>query len=169
MDKISWIQDIVEAEKDSQKSHDIDSKIHREKPVILEEETQLFLTKIRLEIEDVASAFNELKDPDSNELKIYNLALPKKDFMLFRNGYKLIFKIVKAGQINVSFQFTRTHFVPINSDGIKEQHTEEVSNDDLEAFWGAFNAITWKCRGLDIKFEELIHYYMNQFLLKSRQ
>ncbi len=164
MEKFSWIQGLVDDEALLEESGLISTSIDREQ--ILREESVNFLTEIKMEIIDVLTAFNELKNSSVGQLKIYDISGTECDFMIFRNGYRLIFSLREPGKIAVKFQFTDNKSVPLANNSEKQEN-KEASENIFEASWGAFNAITWNYKGLEVKIEKLVHHYITNFLTKS--
>ncbi|PIS11572.1 MAG: hypothetical protein COT73_03240, partial [Bdellovibrio sp. CG10_big_fil_rev_8_21_14_0_10_47_8] len=63
----------------------------------LTNETLRYLQQLKNEFIEAASAFNELKASPLGRIKIYGIAKTHADFMLFRNGFKMIFSMRAPG------------------------------------------------------------------------
>jgi hypothetical protein len=72
--------------------------------------------------------------------------------MLFRNGYKLIFSLVKSGVIAI-----RLHYM----------NTTQQDNETIEIKWGPFHDIIWVHKGQPIKKENLVRYFLVKFIRES--
>lgn len=147
MEKRSWIRELADTEILLEQSGAIHNT--QRKDILLEESLD-FLTEIKVEVIDVTASFNELKKTPASHIKLFDLSGSRADFMIFRNGHKLIFSIKDAGLVSIKYEF-------------KEKNNEDL----LEASWGAFGDIKWCYKDLEIKIEKLVHHYMTQFLTKS--
>ena len=79
---------------------------------------------------EAAAAFNQLKGSTLGQMRIYGISKTKADFMLFRNGYKLIFSMKQPGVITVSYSTAVAQYVP----GSVANPDEAKSSDMLRAF-----------------------------------
>ncbi|MFL4294751.1 hypothetical protein P9445_22145, partial [Enterobacter asburiae] len=78
-----------------------------------------------------SSAFNQLKGSTLGHIRIYGISKTRADFMLFRNGYKLIFSLRQPGLITVSYSSAGAHYVPGQA-----KLEDERAADQLRASWG---------------------------------
>src|SRR4051812_1889016 len=91
MDRISWIKDLVLAEQQMEDSGIIDMSAGFDAEKELEDATIEFLADLKTGFIEAASTFNQLKGSALGTIKIYGISKTRADFMLFRNGFKLIF------------------------------------------------------------------------------
>src|SRR5690606_6995671 len=101
MDKLSWIRGLVQSEQQMEEAGVVDFSAGYNPHVELEDETVDFMNSLKAGFVDAASAFNQLRGSTTGSIKIYGISKTKADFMLFRNGHKLIFSIREAGTIRV--------------------------------------------------------------------
>jgi hypothetical protein len=161
MDKLSWIKELVQAEQQMEDAGIVDMTAGFDPDRQLDEATIDFLNDIKLLFVDAASAFNQLKGSTLGHIRIYGISKTKADFMLFRNGYKLIFNMRHAGLVTVSYSAAVTHYVP-------GSNKEETGNQDiLKADWGAFGQLNWTYNGSPIQMDYLVRYYMSRFVRDS--
>ena len=99
MEKISWIKELVKAEQQMEESGLVDMSFGFDTDRILVNETVQFLLALKTEFVDSSTSFNELKPSALGRIKIYGIAKTHADFMLFRNGFKMIFSLKKILQI----------------------------------------------------------------------
>jgi hypothetical protein len=115
---------------------------------------------------DAASSFNQLKGSTVGRIKIYGISNTHADFMLFRNGFKLIFSLKEPGVLGIRFHYVGAGFVQVNaaSDNGQKPPSEE---DVLIARWGAFGDLVWTYQEQPVKTDYLVRYYVTRFIRES--
>ena len=164
MEKINWIKDLVLAEQQMEDSGMVDMSIGFDPETELEEATTEFLSELKAAFVEISSSFNQLKSSTVGTIKIYGISKTRADFMLFRNGYKLIFSMKQPGIINVNFNATAPVFVP-GQTASDIQPTSPV--DTLKARWGAYGELSWTSNDLPINLDFLVRYYVSRFVRES--
>lgn len=168
MSDISWIKDLVQFEKQMEESGMIDMQAgfdaHRE---IIRQSID-FMTELKNSFMDSASVFNQLKGEGLGSIKTYGISNTQADFMLFRNGFKLIFSLVEAGKIiittrNPSGNITPGSFVGATSNANPEAASQEM----LMAQWGAFGELKWVYQNQAVNLDFLVRYYLSRFIRES--
>jgi hypothetical protein len=159
---LDWIKELVLNEQQMEDSgvinlSSVDPEAH------LEEQTLEFLRDIKTAMIEASATFNQLKGSAAGTLKIYGISNTKADFMLFRNGYKLIFSIRRPGEVEIYHSFLATHFLAAN-----EPETAKAPEKDLlRAQWGAFGELQWHYRNLPVKLDFLVRHYISRFIRES--
>ena len=166
MDKLTWIKDLVRAEQEMEESGMVDFSAGYDPEASLAPETISFLGDLKSAFVEAASAFNQLKASTIGRIKIYGISKTQADFMLFRNGFKLIFTLESAGKIAVTLSHLGSNFVPgqIAADSMPQK---AGNTDMLESQWGAFGNLDWTFKGQPIKMDYLVRYYMSRFIRES--
>lgn len=159
MDKMSWIQDLVRAEQQMEESGMIEITTGFEPEKHLHDETLLFLTKLKRDFVDATTAFNQMKGSPLGRIKVYSISQTQADFMLFRNGFKLIFAMKQPGTI--SMQFNRAQGI---NPAFQNSNTDE---EYLMAKWGPFGDLVWTYNNQPIKADYLVKYYTTRFVHES--
>lgn len=168
MEKISWIKDLVKAEQQMEESGMIDMNFEFDAEKALVQESIQFLLALKTEFVDSSSSFNELKPSPIGRIKIYGIAKTHADFMLFRNGFKMIFSLKAPGKISVKFNFIGTNYIPTPGQPDASQTTTNVAEENLiEAKWGAFGEIIWTYQNQPVKLEYMVRHYMSSFIKES--
>jgi hypothetical protein len=129
-------------------------------------ESIAFLNELKNVFVDAASSFNQLKGSSVGRIKIYGISNTHADFMLFRNGFKLIFSLKEPGVIGIRFHYvgaTFAHVAAASDNGQKVPADEDL----LFARWGAFGDLLWTYQDLPIKMDFLVRYYMTRFIRES--
>lgn len=168
MEKISWIKELVKAEQQMEESGLVDMTFGFEADKILVTESIQFLLALKTEFVDASTSFNDLKPSALGRIKIYGIAKTHADFMLFRNGFKMIFSLKSPGQISVRFNFIGTNYIP--APGVMEPSQAATSVMDehiVEARWGAFGELLWTYQNMPVKIEYMVRHYMTLFLKES--
>lgn len=162
MEKLSWIKELVLAEQQMEEAGVVDMEAGFDPARQLEEATLEFIQDLKAAFVEAASAFNQLKGATHGHLRIYGISKTKADFMLFRNGYKLIFSMRMPGVIAISYSTAGAHYVPGTV-----QTNEEEAKDVLKAAWAAFGELTWTYNDHPINIDYLVRYYMSRFVKDS--
>jgi hypothetical protein len=166
MDKLSWIKDLVRAEQEMEESGMIDFSAGFNPQKLLSEETLQFLTDLKVSFVDSVTTFNQLKGSPMGRIKIYGISNTEADFMLFRNGFKLIFGLKKPGTISIRFHYVGANFIP--GTGNKEGTSDMDQGEEyLIAKWGPFGDLVWTYNEQPLKIDFLVRYYISRFIKES--
>ena len=161
----TWIRELVAADEQIEKSVMIDMNLGLDTQRILVNETITYLLRIKNEFAETAAGFNEMKPSALGRIKVYGIAKTHADFMLFRNGYKMIFSIKNSGLISIRFHYVGNMAIPQPNQ--KENVTIVMDEELLEAKWGAFEEVIWNYKGLSFKPEYLVRHYLTTFIKES--
>lgn len=137
---------------------------------ILMSESIAFMNDIKVALVDASSAFNQLKGSSLGRVKIYGIANTPADFMLFRNGFKLIFSMKEPGAVSVRFHYVGAGFQPAGApiaQGAGAVSASVGEEDLLIARWGAFGDLNWTYLEQPIKVDYLVRYYLTRFVRES--
>lgn len=162
MGKLDWIKELVHAEQQMEEAGVVDMTAGFDPQRQIEEATIDFLMDLKLAFVEVTSAFNQMKTTGLGQIKIYGISKTKADFMLFRNGYKLIFSMSRPGEIRIFQTATNPQFYFQTSN-------EEmgIETQVLSAEWGAFGQMSWTYKGQPINLDYLVRYYVSRFVKDS--
>lgn len=163
MDKLSWIKELVLAEQQMEESGMVDMSAGFDTLNMLEEETIEFLQDLKTSFVESAAAFNQLKGSTLGNVKIYGISKTRADFMLFRNGFKLIFSMTQPGQIKIYDSQMTNSFVP--GQNAAEETTGRL--DLLIAKWGPFGELQWTYQDQPINLDYLVRFYTSRFIRES--
>jgi hypothetical protein len=166
MDKLTWIKELVRAEQKMEESGMVDFSMGFDPGHLLQSESLSFLNQLKTEFVEAAASFNQLKSSSVGRIKIYGISNTAADFMLFRNGFKLLFTLREPGVIGIRFHYVGTSFIstPTASDNGQPVPSDE---DLLQARWGAFGDLIWTFQEQAIKSDYLVRYYMTRFVRES--
>src|SRR5271156_6029234 len=92
-ERLDWIRDLVRNEEKMDETGIVDMSVGFDNAQALQNETLRTLLWLKNEFVDACNAFNDLKTTPLGRIKVYGVAKTQADFMLFRNGYKMIFSL----------------------------------------------------------------------------
>jgi len=164
MEKINWLKDLVTAEQQMEDTGMVDMTAGFDPATELEKATVEFLQDMKAAFIETASTFNQLKGSAVGTIKIYGISKTRADFMLFRNGHKLIFSLHQPGAITISFNSASAHFIP--GQNAADQAVPGAA-DILKARWGAYGELHWTSNDLEVNLDYLIRYYLVRFVKES--
>lgn len=167
MEKISWIKELVKAEQQMEESGLVDMSFGFDAEKILINDTIQFLLAMKTEFVDASTSFNELKPSALGRIKIYGIAKTHADFMLFRNGFKMIFSLKAPGQISIRFNFIGTNYIPNPGAETSQSATNVMDEHIIEAKWGAFGEVIWTYQNQPLKLEYMVRHYLTLFIKES--
>lgn len=162
MDSVDWIRDLVLAEQQMEEEGVIDLS-QQSADNLMREETLKFLREIKTSMIESAAAFNQLKSSNTGTVKIYGISNTEADFMLFRNGFKLIFSMRNPGEIEVYYSLIGSHFMNAGT----EPEVSSQEKDIIRASWGAFGELRWAHKELAVKLNYLVRFYFSRFIRES--
>lgn len=169
MTKLEWVKDLVRAEEQMEETGIVDLSIGFDNERTLAKESLELLQVLKNEFIEAATAFNELKASALGRIKIYGIAKTQGDFMLFRNGFKMIFSLVEPGQISIRFNFMGPGFSapsPIQPPGAIGA-TPLMDEHLLTAKKGPFGESVWKFNDQEIRVDSVVRYHMTLFIRES--
>jgi hypothetical protein len=166
MEKLHWIKELVLAEQQMEESGVVDFTAGFDPQVLLETQTLEFMNAMKSSFVEVASAFNQLKPSSLGHIKIYGISKTKADFMLFRNGYKLILSVRQPGLIGIRLHTLSSTYMP-GAGASSEDQVDQGSEDYLKARWGAFGELNWTYKDHSVNTEYMVRYYTTRFLRES--
>ena len=161
----TWIRELVSADEQLEKSVMIDMNLGLDTQRILVNESIQFLLGLKTDFAEAAAQFNELKPSVLGRIKVYGIAKTHADFMLFRNGYKMIFSLKSAGVISMRFHYVGQMAIPQPQS--KESTTIVMEEELFEAKWGAFEEVQWFYKNLPFKPAYLVRHYLTTFIKES--
>ena len=168
IDRVSWIKELVKAEHQMEESGMVEMGSGMDRDRVLTHATLQFMLNLKNDITDSSNAFNELKTSPVGRIKVYGIAKTHADFMLFRNGFKLIFSLKAPGQIGIRFNFIGTQFATAPGATESSQTVKDLMGEHiLQASWGPFDEILWTFKGQNFQQESLVRHYMSLFIRES--
>lgn len=166
--KLSWIKELVKSEEQLEESGVVDLSLGLDSDKVLTQEAVKLLLKLKEDFIEVANGFNEMKGSPLGRIKIYGIAKTHADFMLFRNGFKMIFYFKQPGIIGIRHHFLGTNYSPSNPTIPAHAGTIAAVEESLiEARRGAFHDLIWSHQGEPVRMEALVRYHFTLFVKES--
>ncbi|MEZ4816059.1 MAG: hypothetical protein R3A80_12800 [Bdellovibrionota bacterium] len=101
--------------------------------------------------------FNQARKSAAHAIHIYKISRSDEDFLMYRNGVKLIVSAQRAGRISLSFnQF----IAPL-------AQTDKHSHIELEAVWGPFDQLLWTYKGERVQLMDVVRYFISEIAFQS--
>lgn len=142
----------------------------------IEESTIDFLTDMRGHIQESLRAFNAFSESGKRfqEIKVFNLAQTASDFMLYRNGVKLIFANTSHGVIEIHFSKHQPQAIYPNSGSTGTGMMVDSSaglpgREEVIANVGVFGRVNWTCRGESVSPQEVSQHFFSEFVRMTRE
>ena len=160
----SWIHEIARAEA----SPEAEALYHLNQSTLpeqaIEESTVDFLTDLRAYFQEYVRIFNSLSDGGKkfSEIKIFNLTQGAADFMLYRNGIKLIIANTTHGVIQISYD---KHMVG----AVAPENAMTPQSEELLAQFGAFGSVYWTYRSEKVQSDQVAKHFFSEFTRTTRE
>jgi len=170
MEKITWIQELVQSENLIDNEGMVESAHELTHEEILLQESVRYLIELKNEFQDVITAFNELKGEVPGLVRLYGIAKTHSDFMLFRNGFKLVIVLKAPGVISLRMNFVPSSYVPATLES-PDAFREKIIGDEchLEARYGAFGEVHWIYKNIPININYVVKYFFTLFVRESNR
>lgn len=167
MNQLEWIKELVESEDRSLESGIIDINPQYLQQRLLVQETLNFLISLKDQFTDAITMYNELKSSPIGKIKLYSIAQSHGDFMLFRNGYKMIFSLKEPGSIAIRFNFIGSQILSTSQIAESKINSKILDDQFIVAKMKAFNELVWTFQDQEFKVDYLIKYYLTLFTRES--
>ena len=166
-DRIGWIRDLVKAEDQMEESGLVDMGTGPDSEKTLVQETLSYLLQLKNEFVESATAFNDLKTSPLGRIKIYGVAKTHADFMLFRNGFKMIFSLKGPGQISIRFNFLGPNYIPAQVPSLANTAVAAMDEHIIEAKIGPFSELIWSFQDQPVKLAAIVKHHLTLFIKES--
>ncbi len=169
-----WIHELARLEMHPETETLIPSPQKFDPQQLVEEDTIVFLTELREQLNEFTKIFNSYADQKSKfqEIKIYSLTQGAADFMLFRNQIKLIFSNMSHGVIQISFSQHIRGTLTVDGHEQKTSHPplpEKWQTADLLAQIGPFRDVFWTYQGEKVIPAQMTKFYFLEFTKITRE
>ena len=161
-----WIERLALEEINMEKSGVINFNEHLTTETQLEEESIEFVENLRTQFQKHIDRFNELRSQTNGhqQIKVFKISNTINDFMLYRNSLKLV--VARKARDVISIGFISGASGPF---GARISLGDSAGNkiQEIKAHVGAFNEITWRFQGEEVKVDYLIRHYLTEFIKYS--
>ena len=172
----AWIESLASQEIEMEKTGQMDVFSHLNEEKILEDHAYSFLSDLRELFQRCADHFNQFRKDSRQTIKVYGIANTKADFLVFRNGVKLVVSYSKPGQVEISFHtLSGGLYAPMQSrvasgkgkiprpPGSLAEQVGDLFNVEL----GPFNEARWTFQGIKTTVPALVRFYLTEFIKNS--
>lgn len=173
-DRWAWIRDLVKAEEQMEDTGLVDLSVGIDNEKYLQLETLKLLTELKSEFVESSNAFNQLKASPLGTIKIYGIAKTAADFMLFRNGFKMIFSQRASGAISIRFNFISPGSMipsrpldPAAAQGASASAGALMDEHIIEGKRGPFGELVWCFQDQPVKLESIVKFHLSLFIKES--
>jgi hypothetical protein len=130
----------------------------------VEESTVDLLTDLRAYFQEYVRIFNSISEAGKkfSEIKIFNLTQGAADFMLYRNGIKLIVANTTHGVIQFSYD---KHIIA----GAASPEFGIPQAEELIAQIGAFGAVHWMYRSERVESNQVAKHFFEEYVRSTRE
>ncbi len=163
---MSWIKELVLSEQKMEDDGVVDFSLDYGFSANLKTESVQFIQNLKTAFIETSSVFNQLRSSTEGTVKIYGISGTEADFMLFRNGYKLIFSIKEPGSLSIRFHNIGSLVTQISS---TDQNPSTQDNNEalILATTGPFGELSWRYQGQEVKTPNMVKYYFSRFIKES--
>lgn len=154
----SWAVELALAERRMERSGEVEFANQFHKQELLKKKTLEFTRRLADSFRRQLELFNEARFSAAHAVHMYRVSNTETDFMLYRNGVKLVVSGAKAGKVVFAFnQYMGQIFT-------SAQSTPTV---EIEAHWGAFDQLQWVYKGDRVQLDDLVQYFLSEFARQS--
>lgn len=155
--KLPWATELALAERQAERLGVVDYIGGLQKHEVLRMRTHEFLLKIHTAFREQLELFNESRHSPAHVIQLYKINNTQDDFMLFRNGAKLVVSGAQAGRILFGFnQFMGQVF-----------QGNALPTTEISALWGPFEQLVWMYKGERVVLDDLVRYFFSEFVRQS--
>lgn len=170
MHKLDWVKDLVRAEEKMEETGVVDLSIGFDNERTLAKESLELLQVLKNEFIEASATFNEMKTSPLGRIKIYGIAKTQCDFMLFRNGFKMIFSLQQPGEVSIRFNFLGPGLnIPTEAaiPGSAARAQTLMEEHKLIAKKGPFGELVWTFNQQEIRIDSVVRFHMTLFIRES--
>ncbi len=155
---LAWPAELALEERKMERLGVVDFSNSFKKADLLKRLTREFVKNLRETFQREIEVFNSVRQSQSHFIHLYRVSNTEEDFMLFRNGVKLVVSGERSGHIVLAFnQFLGQIFTP----------SQQQPTFELDATWGAFDQIHWIYRGERVNTDDIVRFFLGEFTRQS--
>lgn len=152
-----WSAELAHEERRMERSGTVDYTNQYQKQEILKVRTREFTAILQRQFREQVEIFNDTRRSPAHQVHVYKVSKSDEDFMLYRNGVKLVVSGSRAGRVVFAFnQYLGQIFAPTQAPVV-----------EIEASWGPFDQLFWSYKGERIQLMDLVRYFFTEFVRQS--
>lgn len=154
---VSWASDLALTERRMERRGEVEYSSSFQKQEMLKQQTTEYMRVLRSEFARSIEEFNDARQSGAHAIHLYSISNTENDFMLFRNGSKLVVSGQRSGRILFAFnQFLGQVYNP-----------QLGPNFELEARWGPFDRLFWSYQSERVQVNDIIRFFLSEFVRQS--
>ncbi len=154
---LPWAADLALTERRMERRGEVEYSNSFKKQEMLKQQTSEYIRVLKSEFSRHLDVFNEARQSGAHAVHLYSISGTEDDFMLFRNGVKLVVSAQRSGRILFAFnQYLGQVYAPNQSAQI-----------ELEAQWGPFERLFWSYRNERVQVQDVVRYFVSEFIKQS--
>lgn len=168
-----WVRNLAQSENNTEVLGEFDpGQVFNLKEWVMKESLN-FLNDLKNLFQQAVLIFNEQKTSPAGKIKIYGIARTYADFMLFRNGYKMIFSLKEPGVIAIRFNFWTPSNGSITASNLQNQGNRTDSaglpweETVIQAQVSPFGDIRWTYQNHEVSLKSIVRYHFALFVKES--
>jgi hypothetical protein len=152
-----WAAELAHTERRMERLGEVEYSTSFKKQEMLKTQTSEFMAVLRHEFARQIETFNQARQSGAQAVHLYRITNTEQDFMLFRNGVKLVVSGQRSGRVLFAFnQFLGQIYA-----------STQNPNFELEAQWNAFEQLVWTYRGDRVQLQDVIRFFLSEFVRQS--
>ena len=152
-----WASQLAFHERRLEKEGTVDYGLPFKRQEMLGEKTKEFGRLLQSTFRKQIEIFNQSRKSPAHAIHIYRISRSDEDFLIYRNGIKLIISSQRAGRITLSFN----QYLAPNS------QSESLGHVELEAIWGPFDQLYWSYKGERVQLMDIVRYFLSELAFQS--
>jgi hypothetical protein len=173
--KFEWVHDLIKVDEQMEEMGFADTESNPDPERTMIGAALTLLGQLRHDFQQAIEIFNEGKTRPASKIKIYGISKTHADFMLFRNGLKLLFSLKQPGVIAIRNQYMNPNLPTVSSLNFMGSNVSETfsvnqnrgEEESLQMSWGPFNEIIWTYKGQPVKSENVVRFYLTRFIQET--
>ena len=154
---LPWSSELAHQERQMERTGTVDYTNQYQKHEILRARTREFTAALQRLFRENVELFNESRRSGAHQIHVYRVNKTEEDFMLYRNGVKLIVSGSRAGRLCFAFnQYMGQIFAPTQTPIV-----------EVEAAWGPFDQLVWNYKGERVQPADIVRYFLTEFVRQS--
>jgi hypothetical protein len=152
-----WAVDLAQTESRMERMGEVEYSNSFKKQELLKIQTAEFMSVLRQEFGRHIEIFNESRRSGAHAVHLYRITNTEQDYMLFRNGVKLVVSGQRSGRILFAFnQFLGQIYA-----------TQQNPHFELEAQWGPFDQLLWTYKNERVQVQDVVRFFLTEFVRQS--
>lgn len=152
-----WSADLAHNERRMERTGTVDYTNQFQKQEVLRSRTREFTSLLQKHFREQVEVFNDARHSPAHQIHVYKVSKSEEDFMLYRNGVKLVVSGSRAGRVIFAFnQYLGQIYAPTQSPVL-----------EIEAAWGPFDQLFWSYKGERVQIMDLVRYFLTEFVRQS--